>query len=64
MLRERLSARASNEFGRTSEVQKWVFSWKKWWENYIKEKGAIVIDASHPLHQIANDIIERSKSFK
>ena len=63
ILRERLSTRTSNDFGRTAEVQKWVFSWKKWWENHMKEKGATVIDASRSLLEIANDILERSKSF-
>lgn len=64
VLRQRLSTRTSNEFGRTSEVQKWVFSWKKWWEDYMKEKGATVINASRSLREIATDIIERSKSSK
>jgi dephospho-CoA kinase len=64
ILRERLSTRTSNDFARTAEVQKWVFSWKKWWEDRIKEKGAIVIDASRPLREVANDIIERGKSSK
>ena len=30
VLRERLSTRTSNDFGRTYEVQKWIFSWRKW----------------------------------
>jgi dephospho-CoA kinase len=64
ILRERLSTRTSNDFARTAEVQKWVFSWKTWWENHMKEKGAIVIDASRSLREIAKDIIERSKSSK
>ncbi len=61
ILRERLSTRTSNDFGRTSEVQKWVFSWKTWWENHMKEKGVIVIDASRSLREIAENIIRRSK---
>lgn len=64
ILREQLSTRTSNDFARTSEVQNWVFSWKSWWENHMKEKGAIVIDASRSLREIAKDIIERSKSSK
>ncbi len=62
--RKRLSTRTSNAFGRTSEVQKWIFSWKKWWEDHMREKGAIVIDANHSLREIANDIIKGSKSSK
>ena len=64
VLRERLSTRTSNDFARTAEVQKWVFSWKTWWENHMKEKSAIVIDASRSLREVANDIIGRSKSSK
>ncbi len=64
VLRKRLSKRTSNDFGRTSEVQRWIFSWKKWWEDHMREKGAIVIDANHPLQKIATDIIKRSKSSK
>lgn len=64
VLRGRLSTRKSNKFGRTAEVQEWLFSWKSWWENHIKEKGAIVIDASRSLREVATDIIKRSKSSK
>lgn len=64
ILRERLSTRTSNDFGRTAEVQKWVFSWKTWWENHMKEKGAIIIDASRSLQEVTENIIRRSKSSK
>ena len=64
ILRVRLSTRTSHNYGRTSEFQKWIFSWKTWWENHMKDKGAIVIDASRSLREVANDIIERSKSSK
>lgn len=64
ILRERLSTRTSNDFARTAEVQKWVFSWKTWWENHMKEKDAIVIDASRSLREVAENIIRRSKSSK
>ena len=64
ILRERLSTRTSNDFGRTAEVQKWVLSWKTWWENHLKDKGAIVIDASRSLREVAENIIRRSKSSK
>jgi len=60
ILRERLSTRTSNDFGRTAEVRKWIFSWKKWWEDHMKEKGVIVIDVSRSPREIANDIVGRS----
>ncbi len=62
ILLKRLSTRTSNDFARTTEVQKWVFSWKTWWENNMREKGVTVIDANRSLRKVANDIIERSKS--
>jgi len=58
-LRKRLSTRTSNNFGRTKEVQDWVFSWKDWWENMIKEKGAMVVNADRPLQKIAEEILSR-----
>lgn len=61
VLRERLSTRTSNDFGRTPEIQKWIFSWKTWWEKHMYEKGAISIDANRGLREIAIDIIEKSK---
>lgn len=60
ILRERLTTRKSNDFGRTTEVQKWIFCWKSWWENHMKEKGAIVIDASRSLRDVAENIIRSS----
>ncbi len=62
ILRERLGTRKSKDFGRTSEVQKWMLSWKKWWEDHMHEKGAIIINANRDLQEIATDIIEKSKS--
>ncbi len=62
ILRERLSTRTSNDFGRTPEVQDWIYTWKDNWENHILERGAIVIDANRSLQEIANDIVKRSIS--
>lgn len=63
-LRKRLSTRTSKDFGRIAEVQKWIFSWKTWWEDHVKEQGATVINASRSLRIVANDIITRSKSSR
>ncbi len=60
-LRKRLSTRTSNDFGRTAEVQRWIFSRKKQWEDNVREKGAIVIDANRKLSKIVRDIIKKSK---
>ena len=57
ILCERLSTRTSNDFAKTKEVQEWVFSWKSEWENHIKEKGAIIIDASKSIKEVTENII-------
>jgi len=59
ILSERLSNRTSNDFGRTSEVQKWIFSWKNWWERHMKEKGAIVINANQDIKKVIKEIIQK-----
>ena len=61
ILRERLSTRKSNDYGRTSEVQDWIIEWKNWWENHMVEKGAIIINANRDLKEVANDIVKKSK---
>jgi broad-specificity NMP kinase len=60
-LRKRLSTRKSHSFGRTSEVQEWIFSWEKWWEDHMRGKGAIIVDANRDVQKIATDILERIK---
>lgn len=62
ILRERLSTRKSNDFGRTSEVQDWILEWQDWWENHMCEKGAIIIDANRDIKEVTIDIIEKSKN--
>ena len=60
VLRERLSTRTSNDFGRTPEVQKWILSWKKWWEDHMLEKGATIINANRNLKEVAKDVVKSS----
>ena len=57
VLRKRLSTRTSNDFGRTREVQDWIFEWKGWWEKKMKKKGAVIVDADKPLEEVAREII-------
>jgi len=60
ILRERLSTRKSNDYGRTPEVQDWILEWKDWWENHMIEKGAIIIDANRGIKEVTADIVEGS----
>jgi broad-specificity NMP kinase len=59
---ERLTKRTSNYFGRTREVQKWMFTWKKWWEDEMQKKGAITINANRELLKVVNHIVKISKA--
>jgi len=63
-LKKRLSQRKSNDFARTKEVQKWVFSGKRKWENHLIKKGAIVIDAGQSLKKIAASTIKKIQEFE
>lgn len=57
VMRERLSTRADNDFGRTPKVQDWLMEWKDWFEDKMHEKGAIVVDANQDLVSVARDVI-------
>lgn len=57
VLQKRLSARRPGEFGRTKEIQDWLFSWKEGWENELKEKGAVVIDADGEPEKVTKDVL-------
>lgn len=61
VLSKRLSTRTTNDFGRTREVQRWIFDWRKWWENHMIEQGAVIINANQTLRKVATDIIKKSK---
>ena len=59
--RKRLSIRKTNNFGREEDVQEWVLTWKEWWENHLKEKGATIIDANKSLVEVVDEIIKKIK---
>ncbi len=61
-LTKRLSKRTSEKFGRTQEVQEWVFSWKDWWEEKMEKDGAVVVDANQDLEKVVADIIKKVES--
>ncbi len=54
---KRLSERKNNDFGKTIEVREMVLSGKDHFENRMKEKGAIVVDANRGLGKVADDIM-------
>lgn len=56
-IRQRLTTRTDNDFGRTPEIQDWIMTWKEWWENDMQEKGAVVVDAQKSLDEVAKEVI-------
>jgi len=60
--RDRLSSRVNRNYGKTKEVQDWIMTWKEQWENEIKDKGAIIVDANKNLEEVAEEVIKISKS--
>lgn len=60
ILRERLSSRTSNNFGKVKEVQDMVIGWKNWFENETVDRGAITIDTNKNVDQVADEVIEKT----
>ncbi|HLD57821.1 MAG TPA: AAA family ATPase [archaeon] len=60
-MRHRLTTRTENDFGRTSEVQDWIMTWKDWWENDLQQKGAVVVDACGSLDQVVKELIKKGQ---
>ncbi len=60
-LRNRLSGRVGDNFGKTKEMQDWLFTWKDWWENHMIEQGAVKVNSNQPIKNIIEEIIIISK---
>jgi hypothetical protein len=51
---KRLSYReGADKMGATEESRKMVLDWKDWWENEMEKKGAVVIDVSGSVEDVA-----------
>ncbi len=59
--RSRLTKRTSHDFGKKKEVQDWIFTWKDWWENEMKERGAIPIDSNGTIQNTAESILNQTE---
>ena len=57
--RERLTTRTTHDFGKTTEVQDWVMSWKDWWEDEIQKKDVVMVNANRSLDEVVGDILEK-----
>ena len=61
-IRARLKSReGTDDFGNTKETQDLVVSWKEWFEDDMKSKGAILIDANAKSEVIAQEILSQTK---
>jgi broad-specificity NMP kinase len=60
-LRHRLTTRTNNDYAKSQEVQEWVFSWKDYWEDSVKEFNPIIVDANKSLDSVVSDIISISE---
>ena len=58
VLRERLSTRTTNRFGRAPDVQEQILGWKDDWEAAVLEEGAIAIDADRELSVVVTAILD------
>jgi len=62
-IKNRLSTRVDNDYARTPDVQEYVLGKKDKWENEMKNKGAIIVDANGDLDSVAKEVIETAMRF-
>lgn len=63
-LSRRLTERVNNRFGKSKEVQDWLFDQQIEWDKALIQKGAIPVDATQDIKTVASSIIEISKTKK
>jgi len=57
-LNERLKNReGTSDIGNTQESRDVVLGWKDWWEDEMKKRNAIFVDANRPLDEICKEIL-------
>ena len=57
-LRDRLASRTSNDFGKTPWELEAVLSWHQVGEADYERFGAVIIDATLPLHDVVDNVLE------
>lgn len=63
-LSRRLTNRVNNPFGKSKEVQDWLFDQQEEWDKALIQKGAIPIDATQEIIAVASSIIAFSKIYR
>lgn len=61
-LTRRLNERTNNRFGKSNKVQQWIFDHQIEFEKKLLAKGAVPIDATKSIKDVAITIIEESES--
>jgi shikimate kinase len=59
-LRHRLASRRSNVFGKRANELEAILSWHKVGEADYQRFGAVIIDATLPLHEVVDNVLEAS----
>ncbi len=57
-LRDRLASRTCNDFGKSPTELEAILSWHQVGEADYRRFGAVVIDATRPLHEVVDNILE------
>jgi dephospho-CoA kinase len=56
-LKERLANRTTNDFGKSPDELANILSWHKSSEDEYRSSGAVMIDATRPIHAVVEDIL-------
>ena len=57
-LRDRLASRRSNDFGKAPHELEAILSWHQVGEADYREFGAVVVDATLPLHEVVDQVLD------
>lgn len=60
-LKDRIMSRTSHDFGKKPEDLARQLEWNKGVDTYARQKGAVLIDASHPIEKVVDDILSNLK---
>jgi hypothetical protein len=59
-LRHRVESRTDNDFGKAPSELEAILSWRNIGEDQYRQFGAVVVDATRPLHQVVSEVLEAS----
>jgi adenylate kinase family enzyme len=57
VLKLRLGHRKKGEYGHNPAVIDWTLSWQDWWEETIKDAGAIFVNANNDISSVTDEIL-------